>query len=101
NNVGTQFVELIRLHGLGAIAHVRGARAVCRRKLVIQPNGEVIFIGDLLPGESEDSGIAVSKQRPIRKWIEGLKEPQDRFVYACGRIRIESSRYRIWPPRRV
>ena len=58
NNGGMQFVELIGLHGLGTVAHVGPARAVYCRELVIQPNGEVILIGDLLPSKGKDPGIA-------------------------------------------
>ncbi len=86
NDVGQQFVESVGLNGFRIVAHVGAGESVPGGKLVIHSDGEIVFVGHLLPGEGEDSRVAIPKQRPVRQRIKRAKKWQDRLVYVRHRV---------------
>src|SRR5260370_16840185 len=81
NDVGQQFVESVGLNGFRIVAHVGAGETVPGGKLVIHSDGEIVFVGHLLPREGEDSRVAIPKQRPGRQRVERPKKSPDPLVH--------------------
>src|SRR5207244_3605608 len=81
NDVREYLAEGARLYGFGAVAHVGAVQAIFCRKLVVEPDREIIFGGYLLRRERVNSRIPRADRGSIGEGVKGRKKPAHRRIH--------------------